>query len=335
MAVTIKVLSRSASAATGEQNPITFDQTRVVIGRGSGSDVLIPDTSVSHRHVSVRQRGTIYMLVDEGSTNGTYVGNARLAPHAPRALKQHERIRIGHVWLDIETNFATPSTGDTQATLDLALAIVGSRLAEQGLPSQPKLIIVQGPDQGKEILLINPPRPVVLGRGEQVDLPLDTDDASRRHARVIRRGEQLLLRDLGSRNGTFFQDEPVPMNQDLVLNPGDEFMIGDDLVRFEHPSAVELKQIEILDDEKLDGPPPPPPSTPSNALEDVAPQEQPAPESDQTEEERSSPVAPTPVAVERPRARPAKRWRRGDVLVFLLALIVLGASAVGLFWLFR
>src|SRR5256885_12335862 len=52
---------------------LTFDGPRVVIGRGAGCDVRLPDPSVSHRHATLRTNGPAYQLVDEGSTNGTYV----------------------------------------------------------------------------------------------------------------------------------------------------------------------------------------------------------------------------------------------------------------------
>lgn len=46
-------------------------------------------------------------------------------------------------------------------------------------------------------------RPLTLGRDEAADLRLDDPGASRLHARVERRGETVLVTDLGSRNGTW------------------------------------------------------------------------------------------------------------------------------------
>ncbi|HQK19121.1 MAG TPA: FHA domain-containing protein, partial [Polyangiaceae bacterium] len=80
MAVTLVLRSDSSDSS------ITFDQPRVVIGRGEACDFRIPDPSVSHRHASIRQRGTELVVVDEGSTNGTFVGTTRLHPHSPATL---------------------------------------------------------------------------------------------------------------------------------------------------------------------------------------------------------------------------------------------------------
>ena len=58
---------------------ISLDAPRIVIGRGDGCEIRLPDPSVSHRHASIRQRGSDYVVVDEGSTNGTFVGPVRLS----------------------------------------------------------------------------------------------------------------------------------------------------------------------------------------------------------------------------------------------------------------
>lgn len=51
--------------------------------------------------------------------------------------------------------------------------------------------------------LVELSRPLTLGRDEAADLRLDDPGASRLHARVERRGETVLVTDLGSRNGTW------------------------------------------------------------------------------------------------------------------------------------
>jgi hypothetical protein len=65
---------------------------------------------------------------------------------------------------------------------------------------------------------------LIIGRDETCGLPLDDRQVSRRHAMICREGTRYLLRDLGSRNGTF-------RNDGLVLSPmqlqdGDEIGIA-------------------------------------------------------------------------------------------------------------
>ena len=131
MAVTIVVLSGSASGAP--ELSLTLDAPRLVIGRGEGCEVRLPDASVSHRHASLRQRGGEYMLFDEGSRNGTFLGPVRLPPQTPRAVRSGERLRVGRVWLEVRIEPAIVKGNPAAAAKALALALVARGLAAQGL----------------------------------------------------------------------------------------------------------------------------------------------------------------------------------------------------------
>ena len=45
--------------------------------------------------------------------------------------------------------------------------------------------------------------PVTIGRGASVDVKVDDEGLSRRHFMIVREGEEYLVRDLSSRNGTW------------------------------------------------------------------------------------------------------------------------------------
>jgi len=94
MAITVVVRS-----AEGAPPSLTFDGNRVVLGRSDGCDVRLPDPSVSLRHATLRQSGSEYSLVDEGSTNGTFVNESPLAPRTPTLLNDRTTIRVGNVKL--------------------------------------------------------------------------------------------------------------------------------------------------------------------------------------------------------------------------------------------
>src|SRR3954452_19431289 len=135
MAVTIVVLSAGAEGA-GELS-LTLDAPRLIIGRGEGCEVRLPDPSVSHRHASLRQRGGEYLLVDEGSTNGTYLGPVRLPPQTPRAVRSGELLRVGRIWLEIRIEAAIVKGGGSAAK-ELALELVTRGLAAQGEEPWPR-----------------------------------------------------------------------------------------------------------------------------------------------------------------------------------------------------
>lgn len=63
----------------------------------------------------------------------------------------------------------------------------------------------------------------VIGRRQDCDLCVPLMVISRRHCELNQDQDQLKLRDLGSRNGTFVNGRRVEETQ---LNPGDEIQIG-------------------------------------------------------------------------------------------------------------
>ena len=64
----------------------------------------------------------------------------------------------------------------------------------------------------------------VLGRSDDADLRLIDDGVSRRHAAVILEGDQVMLKDLGSANGTFCNGSRI--SDEMILNDGDKISMG-------------------------------------------------------------------------------------------------------------
>jgi DNA-binding NtrC family response regulator len=74
-------------------------------------------------------------------------------------------------------------------------------LGSQAAPAIPvKLVVLAGPDEGKEIPLGGTAQ---IGADPTCDLVLRDPAVSRRHASVSSEGSRIIVRDLGSRNGTF------------------------------------------------------------------------------------------------------------------------------------
>jgi pSer/pThr/pTyr-binding forkhead associated (FHA) protein len=339
MAITLLVRSGGAQGPTQATSDITFEVPRIVLGRGDGCDLRLPDLSVSHRHASVRQRGSEYIVVDEGSSNGTFIGSVRLHPQSPRVVRNGEMIRLGRVWVEVRIEQRAATAQPAQATRELALALVARALDAQGESAQPRIVVAEGPDQGKAVDLSEACRPFVIGRGRDTDLPIEVSDASRRHTQVIRKGDLLLVRDLGSKNGTNTDAGPVPVDRDATLRIGESFSIGPDVFVFEFGAVEALKELERASDEPLNSkdPPQPPDALPGPAEEAEI---EPARIVDEIFPKSASEAAPahqpTPKAHHRTtRARSQSGWGRADFVVGLLALIVLGVSAIGLVWLFR
>lgn len=63
-----------------------------------------------------------------------------------------------------------------------------------------------------------------VGRSEESDLRIPLGDVSRKHARLVREGDQMRLEDLGSSNGTFLNGARV--ERDAYLQAGDSIQVG-------------------------------------------------------------------------------------------------------------
>jgi hypothetical protein len=76
--------------------------------------------------------------------------------------------------------------------------------------------------------------PVVIGRLPECTVVLSDPNVSRRHAEVVRleRGDGVVVRDLGSTNGTRVNGVPVREQQ---LADGDEITVGTTVLRYEGP----------------------------------------------------------------------------------------------------
>jgi pSer/pThr/pTyr-binding forkhead associated (FHA) protein len=68
-----------------------------------------------------------------------------------------------------------------------------------------------------------------LGRGLSADVRLDDQTVSRKHAVIVRRGDEAVILDDRSMNGTWLNGERVT---EAVLRDGDEIMLGRVGLRF-------------------------------------------------------------------------------------------------------
>lgn len=72
----------------------------VSLGRGAANDVVVEDDSVSTQHARLEYLEGGWRIIDLASTNGTYVGGARIAPETPTPLPAGAGFRLGAVQLD-------------------------------------------------------------------------------------------------------------------------------------------------------------------------------------------------------------------------------------------
>lgn len=108
--------------------------------------------------------------------------------------------------------------------------------------TEPIFTIFDGPNKGKSLTLGD--KSLWFGRDSACDVVLSDDRTSRVHARLVRDGEDVMIVDENSSNGTFVNGKLVDQCR---LNPGDIIAIGENKMIYgrEAPSAERLQALGI------------------------------------------------------------------------------------------
>ena len=253
------------------QTATLLSQTRVMdVGRQAGSYLLIDHESVSRRHAEISFVNEHYAVRDLGSSNGTFVNEARLEAGKAHTLQPEDRVRFGNILFtfqvkeaqpanDVKTRLQDESLAGKTVMHDLTTGFYDPIAADQILPpsGQPILhadgsLLLPGATQAlpadvvatfkKEpaLIIISTGSPhvvhlkqgkrITLGRDKTCDIALADVAISRRHAEVVARPNGFYIRDLGSANG-------VRVNQIKIDNPyllahSDRIMIGGIVIYF-------------------------------------------------------------------------------------------------------
>ena len=92
----------------------------------------------------------------------------------------------------------------------------------------------------------------VIGRGSQADIHVVDDGISRRHAMIVHSNEAVVVKDLGSTNGTFCNGERITEH---TLSDGDKIQVGSTtILKFTfHDSFDETFQRQMYESALRDG----------------------------------------------------------------------------------
>ena len=107
---------------------------------------------------------------------------------------------------------------------------------------KPHLLEIQtGRHKGRKIRLTDPE--TIIGRSGDAKIRISSDDVSRHHCLLIAQENDILVRDLESRNGTFVNGRPI--EGDVLLQPGGTLSVGPMVLRLcggsEDSSSVDVK----------------------------------------------------------------------------------------------
>lgn len=206
--------------ASGSVQEFALPAASVTLGRATTNQITLQDPKVSRTHARIDAADDGFAVVDLGSANGTYVNDVRIER---AALKPGDVIKLGDSLLRFETtplsrapDVVRVDAANLEATL--AQATVAMTLNDTNVAR----LAIHTSNRTWEVALAEDV--LTIGRDPQNDIYLDDPKVSRRHARIERRGEMFIVRDVGSVNGTWLGNRRIEEHQ---LEVGATIRIGD------------------------------------------------------------------------------------------------------------
>ncbi|MEM9191141.1 MAG: GGDEF domain-containing protein, partial [Myxococcota bacterium] len=103
------------------------------------------------------------------------------------------------------------------------------------------LVVIYGDDLGRRVPLGT--QPTIVGRSSKCDVQIDQESVSRNHCRVSFNGKTYSIRDLGSTNGTYVNDDLV---DEINLRDGDQIKVGRTIMKFITGGNIEASYHEEI-----------------------------------------------------------------------------------------
>lgn len=209
-------------------------KANITLGRATINEiVLLHDSKVSRHHARIDKGGAGYTIVDLGSTNGTYVNGRRVASST---LTPGDVIKLGDTVFRFESGLPQiePDVIPLDSEADLEKTLCRTTLSMTLKDTEVPRFAIHTPDKTWEVSMIG--EALTIGRHPQSDIVLDQPMVSRHHARIQKRGETFIIRDLGSTNGTFVRGKRI---EEQALQDCDAIVIGNARLVFKHKFSSE------------------------------------------------------------------------------------------------
>jgi len=237
----------------------------LIIGRDPArASLILQHGSVSSMHATVMLDRM--MIVDHGSTSGTYVGRNKIAPNTPTPIDPNGIVAFGPVPVQVSllAQIARGGVGHAQAGAAPAMAgaaapgapraVAGGgghpaspgtqaisgdaamMIAQASLAANAGLAVAGSVPSGAPVARKNKTilgqvdfsqQPVkTIGRTPDNDIVISHAQVSSRHALLHSIGGAFFIEDRGSGNGTFVRGQRIPAGQKIAVASGEKLYIG-------------------------------------------------------------------------------------------------------------
>ncbi len=133
-----------------------------------------------------------------------------------------------------------PFKDQTTSASQTVLTEAGDARAPRPSSENGCLVVIYGHEIGRRVRVTA--EPLVIGRSPNCDIQVDQESVSRNHCRIRFEDGEFLVRDLGSTNGTYVNDDLV--QADGRLRRGDQLKVGRTILKFIVGDDVEVEYHE-------------------------------------------------------------------------------------------
>ncbi|MFO1390407.1 FHA domain-containing protein [Cellvibrio sp.] len=169
------------------------------IGSSHDNQLTIQDQSLDPVHAKLVLEDGKYVLKDNNSTSGCFINGQRITQ---KEILPGDIVRLGKIELIVL---------DPRKLND-----------DEPMQSAPWRLVSDSSWLPGKTFIIMPERTVVIGRTDQCDITIPGTHLSRRHTELKIQGSNLLVKDLGSSNGTFLNEKQVT---EAVAQNGDRLRL--------------------------------------------------------------------------------------------------------------
>ncbi len=116
----------------GSLAEIALSDGKVSFGRGSEADYRLGDDGLSRLHATIFREGDNVWILDENSTNGSFVNGERVKPNGT-VLYNGDKIKIGH-YTTLNIRIGSRQTAPTANSAEKSKSVAASGADAQGFP---------------------------------------------------------------------------------------------------------------------------------------------------------------------------------------------------------
>ncbi|MGE4072381.1 MAG: FHA domain-containing protein [Lysobacterales bacterium] len=205
----------------GEHAPVELESGRAVLGSGTDADVVLhaPGIAPSHAHLDVK--GSTATISLPNPANEVTINGKALT--VPAEIKPGDLVTFAGVRVRIVAVEKAASAPPVVKVKEVDVDDDGRTKVRMALP---RFVLrgVSGVTFGKVFPLQGT---VVIGRQNECEIPIPSEEVSRRHAELRVTPDGIMVEDLGSSNGTYVNDKRITRQ---LMKAGDELRL--DTIRF-------------------------------------------------------------------------------------------------------